>query len=371
MAGVFISYRRSDSDVAAGRLADDLEEIFGREAIFRDVDTLQPGENYMTALDHALGSCAALIAMIGPRWSSITDEAGRRRLEDPTDWVRAEVRRALERDVRVIPLLIGSTMPRDADIPADLKALLQRQALDISDRHWSQDVELLARVLERIPGIKRLPSSRKKSKSSFLNSRWIKLLLGFSVSVAVGLVPYLGKIVPLFTPMLAIVPESVQPLAIPLSAAAMGIVAVLVQWGSTQKLQPQELRTWFGRTLALCVVALVALAAIETVAVVRIDVPAVGRTVSFAVGPSHPGTPPCAGLGRSDCIEHQLSLDESRINSYFGEGWVSITKFILVIVYTAFMSTFGALVVMLAQQIRLRFVRSRALSGAGTNEPSK
>jgi hypothetical protein len=100
---------------------------------------------------------------------------------------------------------------------------------------------------------------------------------------------------------------------------------------------------------------LVALAAIETVAVVRVDVPAVGETVSFAVGPSHPGTPPCAGLSRADCIEHQLSLDESRINSYFGEGWVSATKFALVIVYIAFMSTFGALVVMLARQIRLRF----------------
>jgi hypothetical protein len=355
MAGVFISYRRSDSDVAAGRLADDLSEIFGRNAIFRDVDTLHPGENYMTALDRALDSCAALIAMIGPRWASVTDDAGRRRLDDPADWVRAEVRRALEREVRVIPVLIASTMPRDADIPADLEPLLQRQALEISDRHWGQDIELLAGVLERVPGIKRLPVPQKKSKSSFLNSHWIKLLLGFSVSVAVGLVPYLGKIIPLFTPMLAIIPESVQPLAIPLSAAAMGIVAVLVQWSTTEKLQPGEIKTWFRRALALCVVALVALAAIETVAVVRVDVPAVGETVSFAVGPSHPGTPPCAGLSRADCIEHQLSLDESRINSYFGEGWVSATKFALVIVYIAFMSTFGALVVMLAQQIRLRF----------------
>lgn len=365
MAGIFISYRRSDSDVAAGRLAGDLAEIFGRGAIFRDVDTLHPGENYITALDRALDSCAALIAMIGPRWANIADDAGRRRLEDPADWVRAEIRRALERDVPVIPVLLAATMPRDADIPTDLKPLLQRQALDISDRHWSQEIELLADALERIPGIKRLPSSLKKPKPSILSSRWIKLLLGFSVSIAVGLVPYLGKIVPLFTPMLAIIPESVQPLAIPLSAAAMGIVAVLVQWASTEKLQPQELKTWFGRTLALCVVALVGLAAIETAAVVRVDVPAVGRTVSFAVGPSHPGTPPCAGMGRADCIEHQLSLDESRINSYFGEGWVSVTKFVLVIIYTLFMSTFGALVVMLAQQIKLKFTRSRQiLSGA-------
>src|SRR5882672_8754786 len=175
MAGIFISYRRSDSDVAAGRLAGDLSALFGRAAIFRDVDTLKPGENYMTALDRALDSCGALIAMIGPRWSNITDEAGRRRLDDPSDWVRAEVRRALERDVPMIPLLLGATMPRDADTPADLKPLLQHQAMEISDRHWSQDVELLAEVLEKIPGIKRLPSSVKKTKSAFLNRRWIKL----------------------------------------------------------------------------------------------------------------------------------------------------------------------------------------------------
>jgi hypothetical protein len=90
MAGIFISYRRNDSDVAAGRLADDLSEVFGREAIFRDVDTLEAGEDYTKALDHALDSCVALIAMIGPSWSNITDDLGHRRLEDPKDWVRID-----------------------------------------------------------------------------------------------------------------------------------------------------------------------------------------------------------------------------------------------------------------------------------------
>jgi hypothetical protein len=61
MAGVFISYRRNDSDVAAGRLADDLSEIFGRDSIFRDVDRLEAGEDYANALDHALNSCVALL----------------------------------------------------------------------------------------------------------------------------------------------------------------------------------------------------------------------------------------------------------------------------------------------------------------------
>lgn len=152
MAGVFVSYRRSDSDVAAGRLADDLSEIFGRDSIFRDVDTLEAGEDYTKALDHALDSCVALIAMIGPRWSNVTDDVGHRRLEDPRDWVRMEISRALDRGVRVIPVLVSAAMPRETDVPADLKPLLQRHALELTDRHWRQDIDLLAQALEKVPG---------------------------------------------------------------------------------------------------------------------------------------------------------------------------------------------------------------------------
>jgi hypothetical protein len=359
MAGVFISYRRNDSDVAAGRLADNLMEIFGRDAIFRDLDTLEAGENYINALDHALDSCVALIALIGPHWSNITDDAGHRRLENPADWVRIEIRRALERDIRVIPVLISAVMPQETEVPADLKSLLQRQALDLSDRHWRQDVELLAQALERVPGIAKRVVPAEPSKTSFLSKNWVQLVLGFSVSVVAGLVPYLGKFIPMFAPLQVILPEAVQPIAIPLSAAAMGIVAVLIQWQGTQKLQSAQVKALFRRTLLVCAIALVALAAIETIAVVRVDVPAVDATVSFAVGPFRPGTPPCVGLGRADCIKQQLSLDEARIDSYFGEGWVNVTKLVLVIVYTAFMSTFPAIVVMMAQSMKLGITRKQ------------
>jgi hypothetical protein len=365
MAGAFISYRRNDSDVAAGRLADDLMAIFGHDAIFRDIDTLQAGEDYTIALDHALDSCVALIAMIGPRWSNITDDVGRRRLENPADWVRIEIRRALERGIRVIPVLLSAAMPQEADVPADLKPLLQRQALDLSDRHWKQDVELLAQALERVSGFaKRVPPNDQSGQSlqettlmSFLGKNWMDLVFGFSVSVVAGLMPYFGRFIPAFAPLQVILPDAVQPVAVPLSAAAMGIAAVLIQWQGTQKLKPMQMRSWFYRTLLVCAISLVALAGLETIAVVRIDVPATRQTVSFAIGPAHPGTAPCAGLSRADCIKRQLSLDEARIDSYFGEQWVNATKFVLVIVYTAFMTTFAAIVVMLAQAKKLGFTR--------------
>lgn len=152
MSGVFISYRRTDSDVAAGRLADDLSEILGPGRVFRDIDSLEAGEDFPRALDRALDSCSAVIALIGPRWSNAVNDKGDRRLDDPKDWVRLEIARALERDIRVIPVLVSATMPRELELPPDLAPLLRRHAVELTDRHWKQDVEGLAQALERIPG---------------------------------------------------------------------------------------------------------------------------------------------------------------------------------------------------------------------------
>src|SRR6185436_9039930 len=126
MSGIFISYRRSDSDVAAGRLADDLSEILGPGRVFRDIDSLEAGENFPRALERALDSCTAVIALIGPRWSTAVNDKGERRLDDPKDWVRLEIARALARDIRVIPVLISTQMPKGSELPADLVPLLRR-----------------------------------------------------------------------------------------------------------------------------------------------------------------------------------------------------------------------------------------------------
>lgn len=152
MGGVFISYRRTDSDVAAGRLADDLTEILGPGQVFRDIDSLEAGENFPRALERALDACSAVIALIGPRWSTTVNDQGERRLDDPKDWVRLEIARALQRDIRVIPVLVSTTMPKEPELPADLAPLLLRNAVDLTDRHWKQEIQELAQALQRIPG---------------------------------------------------------------------------------------------------------------------------------------------------------------------------------------------------------------------------
>jgi hypothetical protein len=144
--------------------------------------------------------------------------------------------------------------------------------------------------------------------------------------------------------MLSIIPESMQDLAIPISAAAMGIVAVLVQWYGSRSNRAAWLRRTFGRVLLVCVSSLIALILMEYTMIVHVDVPAAESKASFAVGLSNPQKPPCENLSRAQCIEQKLTLRESTIEAYFGESEANLTKFLLLLVYLSFMASFGGLV---------------------------
>ena len=156
MAGIFISYRRDDSRHAAGRLGDDLALSFGAQRIFRDVESIDPGIDFEVALDQALKNCAVMLVVIGPRWLDITDAAGRRRLDQEGDWIRIEVSRALQRQVRVIPVLLeDSPLPDATALPEAMRPLVRRQALPLSDARWRGDLQRLVETLQRIPGLER------------------------------------------------------------------------------------------------------------------------------------------------------------------------------------------------------------------------
>ena len=184
-----------------------------------------------------------------------------------------------------------------------------------------------------------------------LAKAWVRYLLGFSISVGVGLAPYLGKIkVPLFTPLLALIPLSIQNIAIPLATAFMGVIAVVVQWN--RKATP---KTWhFAATLGGAILSLLLLTAIEMTAVAHIQVPAVGESVAFAVGFANPVKPPCENMGREQCIATKLCFDETAIASYYGDPQVNMTKLLLILSYVSFMSLFGLLVGLLLLRERSR-----------------
>jgi uncharacterized membrane protein YhaH (DUF805 family) len=154
MAGIFISYRRDQSAAAAGRLADRLVQRFEKDHVFMDVDSIEPGVDFVKVLNDQVARCGAFIAVIGPGCADLRDRAGKRRLDDPHDYVRIEVEAALRRDIRVVPVLVdGAAMPSAETLPESLKALASRQAISVDHHRFAADVEALAGVLQRVLGL--------------------------------------------------------------------------------------------------------------------------------------------------------------------------------------------------------------------------
>jgi len=147
---IFISYRREETAYPAGWLYDRLADRFGGGQVFKDVDSIQLGDDFVEVITRAVGSCDVLLALIGPQWLTIADEHGRRRLDSRDDFVRLEIEAALTRNVRVIPILVdGARMPRAEELPDSLAELVRRQALELSLARFDFDTGRLLKVLDR------------------------------------------------------------------------------------------------------------------------------------------------------------------------------------------------------------------------------
>ncbi|MBT0961287.1 toll/interleukin-1 receptor domain-containing protein [Denitromonas iodatirespirans] len=162
MSQIFISYRREDSAGHAGRLEEALERHFGAHSVFRDVEDLLPGQPFPDALQARLQSADLVLVLIGPHWLS-AERDGTPRLSLPDDYVRMEVTRALARDIPVVPVLLDDTpMPVAADLPADMRPLLQRHAVRVSDDGWADDVARLVAALDAALGGRRRVASQRR-----------------------------------------------------------------------------------------------------------------------------------------------------------------------------------------------------------------
>ena len=149
--GIFVSYRWQESSHFTGRLCDRLLESFGTDRVFLDVDKIEPGVDFAQAINRAVASCKVLLAIIGPRWLTITDERGRRRLENVDNFVRLEIKEALARNVRVIPILVDdAVMPGRQDLPESLDGLVLRRAFTVRHESFRNDADRLVTVLRSI-----------------------------------------------------------------------------------------------------------------------------------------------------------------------------------------------------------------------------
>jgi len=160
---VFISYRRQDGAWPATSLYDRIAGRLGADKVFKDVDSIELGEDFVAEITEAVAVCDVLIAVIGPKWSTLKGPDRKRRLDDPTDFVRLEIKAALERNVRLIPVLVdGATMPTREQLPDDIAGLGQRQALTLDPARFAADSEKLLGALERALG-ERTPPRRPAS----------------------------------------------------------------------------------------------------------------------------------------------------------------------------------------------------------------
>jgi len=143
MTGIFISYRRNDSPGFAGRLAEALDTAFGADNVFRDIDDIRPGDDFVKAIHNRLQPVDVVLAVIGPDWLRASKD-GRRRLDDPDDFGRIEIQLALAAGKPVWPVLIGgAVMPLHNELPEPLRALALRQAVVLNDASWKEDVARL------------------------------------------------------------------------------------------------------------------------------------------------------------------------------------------------------------------------------------
>ena len=144
---IFISYRRSDTPGHAGWLHHILEEHYGRSSVFRDLDSIEPGQHFPTRVAQTIATCTDVFALIGQTWL-VRGSSGRARLFEPDDWVRLELETAMQRDLRIVPLLIGNAVvPPPQALPASLVGIAERQSYGLRDAHFAEDVRnVISRV---------------------------------------------------------------------------------------------------------------------------------------------------------------------------------------------------------------------------------
>lgn len=154
---LFISYRRSDAAGHAGRLHDRLVEYFDRERIFYDLDTIEWGDRFPERITNGVRECKVLLAVMAPDWLTVTDDTGRRRLDDEKDFVRCELALALAEGKKVFVVALGGArIPTAAELPAPLAGLTVCDVAELGGKSFEYDaqIERLVALVAKALGVK-------------------------------------------------------------------------------------------------------------------------------------------------------------------------------------------------------------------------
>jgi hypothetical protein len=186
---IFVSYRRGDAASASGRLFDGLEQRYGADAVFLDVEGILPSDDFVQAIRAALARTAILVVVIGPDWLRQPDP-------ERTDYVVEEVKTALEGDIPIVPVLVeGGSMPDAADLPEEVRALATRDALTIHHDSWDDGFRELTETIERRARITPVVVVGEMRKVAEKTKRGcsVQLSVAVTLAVAVLMLPILIK----------------------------------------------------------------------------------------------------------------------------------------------------------------------------------
>jgi hypothetical protein len=161
MAGIFLSYRRSDAGGWAGRLRDHLAVRYGEDRVWQDVEDLTVGSDYLPQILENITAADAVLIVIGPHWLDARSPGGTTRLADAKDVLRTEIVHALKRKSGVIPTLVGGArMPDGKQLPRPVAPLVKRNGIAIVDADWARSMQLLFEKLQDLSRKARVTAKR-------------------------------------------------------------------------------------------------------------------------------------------------------------------------------------------------------------------
>jgi pterin-4a-carbinolamine dehydratase len=156
---IFLSYRRVDAQYATFAIADRLRWAFGPHDVFFDRGSLAAGTEWPDAIRRALESARVFLLVVGEQWLRTYDEWGRRRIDDPKDWVRREIEMALveheRRQMVIIPVLLGKAALTEEALDESIRRVAAFQSKTIVESQWEEGLESLISTIADESGLQR------------------------------------------------------------------------------------------------------------------------------------------------------------------------------------------------------------------------
>lgn len=178
---IFISYRRTDVPGYVRALMCELRSAFGRRQVFLDLATIKAGNDFVEVIEQAVDKCELLLAVIGPTWLTVTDEHGQPRINKPNDFIKLEIDSALKRKIPVIPVLVKEAeMPKEEELPFELKALASLQAVVMTHDNWDDDVKELILAIDSLVVAPKLSRQYDGAKLKLQQGYWEEALGEFN-----------------------------------------------------------------------------------------------------------------------------------------------------------------------------------------------